>query len=51
MEIMRKVWNKYCVSGGDRYLHIDQTLEMTSDALTNAGKHVMLNIACACCQR
>ena len=27
---------------------IDRTLEMTSNAPTNAGKHVWLNIACAC---
>jgi len=33
------------------YLHIKRTLEMTSDALTNAGKHVTSNNACARCQR
>ena len=27
--------------------HIDRVLEMTSDTLTNAGKHIMSNVACA----
>jgi len=29
---------------------IDRTLELTSDALTNVGKHFTLNVACACSQ-
>jgi len=34
-----------------RNKRIYRTLEMTSDAPTNAGKHVTLNIACARNQR
>ena len=30
---------------------MDRTFEMTSDAPTNAGKHVTPNVACARCQR
>ena len=38
-------------SCGTVHLPFEKTLEMTSDALTSVGKHVMSNNACAHCWR
>jgi len=39
-----------CNTSHYSYLRIKRTLEMMYYAMTNAGMHVTLNIACACCQ-
>ena len=59
---MRKVWNRIiqqCITrttvDQPRYVtqtyHVDRMPEIMFDAPTNAGQHVILNVACGCSQQ